>query len=417
VAIVAAALLAVEGSVQALGAQAMRPRVGGKLSKAQTAIEEEQYDKALEELDSLKKMKDLTPYEKSLLYSLYGQVFAIQEKYGESLNAYETVLLQDDLTDHVQQTTLYTLAQLQLFVASRGDTAEARRGYEKVVDYLQRLLAATENPGPGPYFSLGQALYLLERHSEAIEPVRRAIAIAAERGQPAQENWYLMLRAIYFEQQDYPKLLEVLEILVTKFPSREYWIHLAEAYGEMGDAKRRLAAYDVAFEQGYLRTERDLLIFAQLLAQADIPYRAAVLVENGLKEGVVEGTARTWRFLSQVWSLAQEDARAIEALMEAAALSDDGELDARLAQSYAILGNWRRAEEAARNALRKGVRDAHEVQMTLGNALYEQERYEEAKSAFRAAQKSPDVRNRATEWIIYIEREEERLRQLQRSLE
>lgn len=400
---------------------ALRQIVVQKLSRAAKAQEEGDYAKALEELDKVKRMKDLDSHEKATLYDSYARLFMVQEKYEEAIHAFEAVLQQEKVAPGLEERVLYSLAQLELVVASDADSVRAQRGYQKAVGYLERWLASAENPGPQPLVLLGRAYYMVGRIEEAVEPVRRAIQIAQEREQTVQEGWYGLLRLFYFDLEDYPKLLEVLETLVTRFPSKEYWLHLATAYGQMGDPDRQLAAYEVAFEQGYLESGRELLVFSQLLAQADVPYRAAVVLDKALNDGVVEGTVRNWRYLSQFWSMAHEDARAIEALKTAAELSNDGELDARLAQSYANLGNWERAAEAARAALREGVKDAHEVQIMLGAALFELERYEEAINAFRAVLKMPDAppeaRESASRWIVFIESERERLRQLQESLD
>ena len=73
---------------------------------------------------------------------------------------------------------------------------------------------------------------------------------------------------------------------------------------------------------------------AQLLLGADIPVKAALIMEKGLDGGVIESNMNNWRVLAQAWQLAQEDEKAIPAMIQAASLSEDGELDLRLAQSY-----------------------------------------------------------------------------------
>jgi tetratricopeptide (TPR) repeat protein len=385
----------------------MREKVYEKLSRAQESAEAKNYAKAFDLLEDVEKMRDLDDYEKAQLYTAYGYIFFTQEKYAESINAYEKVLVQKDLPEALQATTLYTLGQLQF----------QEENYKATIDYLERWLASATNPGPEPFVFLGQAHYQLGQYRESVEPLERAITTAREREQPVQESWYLLLRASYHELGDYPKLLEILEILVATFPSKEYWIHLAAAYGEMGDEDRQLAAYEIAYEQGYLERGQELLLLSQLLLQAEMPYRAGVVLAGGLEAGLVAGTVEDYRLLSQAWILAHEDAKAIEALTRAADLSDDGELDARLAQAYANLNDWEKTLETARSALRKGVKDAHELEIMSGMALFELGRYDEAKSVFRAVRQSPDGRETASQWLSYIEREQERLRELQRSLE
>ena len=385
----------------------MRERVYERLSRAQEAAAAGNYPKAFDALKSVEKMRNLEPYEKAQLYTSYGYIYFTQEKYTQSIDAYEKVLLQENLPAALRATTVYTLAQLQF----QGED------YAKAIDYLDAWLATAQNPGPGPFVLQGQAYYQMGRYREAVVPVEKAIAIAREREITIQENWYLLLRVFYFELEEYPKLVQVLDDLITRYPRKEYWIHLAAAYGELGDERRQLAAYEVAHAGGHLDRGADLFALGQLLLQANVPYRAGVVLADGLESGVIETTAESYRLLSQAWMMAREDTRAIEALTKAASLSGDGELDARLAQAYANTGDWTKTIETCRSALQKGVEDAHEIQIMMGMAFFELDRYEDAKDAFRSAEKSVDGRATASQWIMFIEREEERLRELRRVLE
>jgi tetratricopeptide (TPR) repeat protein len=386
---------------------ALREEVYSKLSEAQQATEAGDWEEALEALRDVEKKKDLDPNEKAQLYTAYGYFYFAQEKYEESVEAYERVLQEDDLPEAVESSTLYTLAQLWLHLGNY-DNAAAR---------LERWLQITPDPGPDPYVLLAQAYYQLERPADAIAPLERAFAVAQERGIEAKENWYVLARALYYETEDYEKLMSSLKFLVAYHPREEYWIHLAAAYGDLGDTRSQLAAYEAAHAQGYLNDGRELLVLSQLLLQAEVPYRAGMILEQGLRNEVIENTAEHWRLLSQAWILARENQKAVEALRAASQLSDDGELDARLAQVLVNLGEWAAAAEASQNALRKGVEEPHELQITLGMALLELGRLEEAKTAFRQAQRSAGGQQAARQWLTYIEKEEERLQKLRRSLQ
>ncbi len=408
------ALLALTGGAGLVTAQessrktmAMREKVYAKLSRAQTAVEAEDWDEAFDKLDDVAKMKDLAPHEKAQLYTAYGYAYFSRQMYPESVEAYRKVLQQEDLPEALAAGTRYTLAQLWFHLEN----------YAEAAGQLETWLVAATNPGPEAHVMLGQAYYQLGRLDDAVVQVRRAIEIADARGQPIRENWYSLLRAFYHEQGDHPRLLEVLEALVTRFPRKEYWLHLASTYGEMGDQSRQLAAYEAAFAQGFLTSGSERLLLAQLLLQAEVPYRAGVILARGLDDGLIESDARNWRLLSQAWTMAREPRRAIEALEKAAALSDDGELHARIAQSHADLGEWEQAVAAARTALDRGVRNPHELRIMTGMALFELGRLDEATEAFAQARRSPGGRKTASQWIAYIEREKERLRELEISLE
>ena len=390
------------GAAQTRKTVAMREKVYAKLSKAQEATEAQDWKAAFDNLADVERMKDLSPNEKAQLFTAYGYTYFAQEKYAESAASYEKVLEQEELPEAMRLSTIYTLGQLHFHLEH----------YQQAADYLQDWLKLASNPGPEPYILLGQAYYQLGKLEQAAGPVQQAIDIARERGARVQENWYALLRVIYFETKNYPRLLEVLEILVRDYPAKEYWLHLSSAYGEMGDTGRQLAAYDMAYQQGFLKRGNEIVLLAQLLLQAEVPYRAGTLLQQGLDDGTIEGTAANWRLLSQAWIMAQEHQKAIASLKKAAELSDDGELHARIAQSYANLGAWQESADAAQAALDRGVAKPGELHLMRGMAFFELGRYDEAKKAFGKAQNSEESRGVAVRWLAFVEREQDRLRQL-----
>jgi tetratricopeptide (TPR) repeat protein len=385
---------------------AMRETVYAKLSEAQTAADAEDFARAVRILDELAKRDDLNSYELAQLWNFYGFIHYSNDDYPRSLKAYEKVLAQPDLPEAMENDTLYTLAQLS-FTSDQ---------YAKTVEYLQRWFAAASEPGPEPYILLGQAYYQLERYEQAIGPVETALRIAREQGKPIKEGWYLLLRAFHFELGNFPKVVEVLESLLRSYPKKEYWTQLAAMYGEIGQDEKQLISYELAHLQGLLTEGSEIVLLAQLYLQEDVPFKAATVLEQGMEAGVVEKNAANWRLLSQAWTLAQEDRKAITALSEAARLSDDGELDVRLAQAWLNLGDWTKAADAAGSALEKGVERESDVQIVLGMALFNLDRFEQARNTFRLAQ--DDARNgpAARQWIDYIEQEQDRLAQLERAV-
>jgi len=379
---------------------AMRQKVFEKLSRAQTDADAGDFTAAFEALDHVVGMKDRTPYETAQLYTTMGYARFLQGRMEESIQAYKTVLQQPDLPQALTVSTLFTVAQLQF---QQGNHADA-------IAHLERWFTLAENPGPEPYLLLAQAHAQQQEFQAAAEALDAALRIARERNQSIPESWLALQRSVYHELGDNARLREVLEILVARFPQRAYWLHLASVYGDLGLEERQLAAYEIAFEAGYLDRSDEVVLLAQLLLQAQVPYRAAQILESGMEQGTVERSVDTYRLLSQAWLLAREDRRSIEILQRASELSQDGEIDARLAQSHANLRQWEDAAQAARRALDKGVQDTSEVHLLLGTALFELGRLGDSLNAFQQAEHTPQTQERARQWIAYITREQERQR-------
>ena len=386
---------------------AMRERVYSRLSEAQACAELDDTECAMELLAEVRDMDNLNSYETAQMWNFYAFIYFGLDNYREAIRAYELVLVQADLPLGMETTTIFTLCQLYFQLEQ----------YQQSLDMLARWFDVAENPGPDPYYLRAQIHYQLQQFREGIEPIHRAIEVAQVQGKTVQENWYRLLNVFYYELEDYPNVINVLRTLIESWSKREYFIQLSAMYGQEGDDNKQLALYETAFEAGWLRRSNEYVQLSQLLLQAEVPVKAALIMEAALNEGVVESTENNWRVLAQAWQLAQEDEKAIPALSRAAGLSDSGELNLRLAQSHQNLAQWQDCIDAARDGLRKGdLRRADQGSMILGACLFELDEYGQARTAFQSAEEDSRSRTSARSWIRYVNSEEERERQLQAAL-
>jgi len=381
----------------------MREAVYKKLSEAQELAEGNDLDGALKLLKDAEKTRNLTPYEKSQIFNFYAFVYYSRDDYANAVRSYEQVLAQPDLPEALETGTIFSLAQLY-FVQEQ---------YQKSIDYLDRWFSVTTKPTAQPYLMLGQAYYQLERFNDALTPILKAVELkkASEKG--VDEQSYLLLRALYFELNNYPKMAEVLEILVREFPKKDYWLQLSGVYGEMDLAEKQLITMELVYRQGLFDRSTEFVTLSQLLMQAEIPYRAAKVLADGFDQGVVDRNMANLRLLSQAYVMAQDDKKAIDPLSEAASLSKDGELYYHLANSLMNLEQYNEAASAARKALNKGGLDRPDsVRVLLGMALFENGDTRDAIEAFQQAQKDDRSSRVANQWLSFITNEQDRKRQL-----
>jgi hypothetical protein len=278
---------------------------------------------------------------------------------------------------------------------------------------LNKWFVLETNPAPEPFILKAQMMYQLQRYQEMVQPIENAMQVALKREKPIKEDWYVLLNFAYFQQEDYAKVRDIQKILLINWPKKRYWFSLAGAYTELGEDDNLIAAYDAAHTQGMLEKENELVTMAQLYMQAEVPYKAAMLLDNEMKSGRVAKDAKNYRLLSQALSLSMEDEKAIPALKEAARLSDEGELDLRLGNAYLNIGNYGQCVTSVESAIRKGnVKSPDNAQISLGMCLYNEKKFRDAIRAFREAGKTPRSRRVSNQWIAVIESDIKRNEQI-----
>ncbi len=392
-------------SQQTRQAQAVSKDVYDEITKAQELVEGEppDYNGALRILNRLYDPDDLSEYEQANVLNYIGFVHYNMENVPEAIRTYELMIRIPSLEPQMAKQTTYTLAQLNMMEENYNDTLRL----------LNEWFVLETNPGPEPYILLAQVYYQLERYAEMVTPIETAMQVAERRQTEVKEDWYVLLNFAYFQQENYSMVRDIQKILLENWPEKRYWLSLAGAFTELGQDELLISAYHAIHTQGMLESEAEHVTMAQLFMQAEVPYKAAVLLETAMADGTVERDARNYRLLSQAWSLSQEDARAIPALREAARLSDDGELDIRLGNAYLNLAQYDDCVTSVRSGIRKGgLRSEENAQISLGMCLYNLREYSEARTAFQSARRTDGTRRMADQWIRVIDAEVERNRQI-----
>lgn len=385
-------------------AQAVSKAVYEKIQKAQEAVDAKDYRGALKILDGLYDPDKLTEYEQANVLNYLGFVYYNMDDVPNAIRTYERMLAIPTLEPQLAKQSTYTVAQLL--------TMEEQ--YDKALSRLDKWFGMESNPAPEPFILKAQILYNLNRYKEMIRPIENAMQVARDRGKPVKEDWYGLLNFAYFQEENYAKVRDIQKILLQNWPKARYWKSLAGAYTELGEDEKLIYAYDAAHTQGMLEKEAEFVTMAQLYLQAEVPYKAATLLEEKMNAGIVSKNEKHYRLLSQSWMLAMEDEKAIPALIAAAKLADHGEIDQRLANAYLNTAKYSDCVASAKNALRKGgLKSPDNVQISLGMCLYNLKRYGEAKDAFREAGKTPRSERTASQWIKVIDADVERNRQIQ----
>jgi tetratricopeptide (TPR) repeat protein len=384
-------------------AQAVSKEFFDRIQKAQELVDAEDPRGALEVLQGLRNRKGITEYETQQVLNYIGFVKYNLDDFEGAMAAYEEMIAIPSIEPQILKNTVYTMAQL----------STVQENYDDALKYLDRYFQLEPNPAPMNYILLAQNYYQVNRYADMIEPIETAIAEAERREAEVREDWYVLLNFAYFQQENYSKVRDIQKILLVNWPKKRYWFSLAGAYTELGEEQNLIAAYDAAYTQGMFDRESEFVTMAQLYMQAEVPYKAAKILETQMESGVVSKDAKNYRLLSQALTLAAEDEKSIPALQEAARLSDDGELDLRLGNAHLNLGQYEECVDAIRAGLQKGgIKSPDNAQISLGMCHYNLKEYDEALAAFREAGKSQRSARFARQWTAVIESDLERNRQI-----
>ena len=379
-------------------------------------------------LTELRNDKDeLKSYDRSVMWNAWAYVYFSSEKYTQAMDAYRKLIAEPEVTIPLRTGALLSLGQLYM----------VQEDYERGIQYVLQWQKEIEKVTAQSYALLGQAYFSLEDYKKSLSSIETAIKLAEEEGYKPRENWYVIMAANISEmkseigeKESLRRQLPIYEILVNLYPKKLYFIQLGGVYGQLGRERDYMITLKAAHAKDFLDKESEYKALAQLLLLNKNPYWAAEVLISGQKKmitivdeeteeekivPVVKDTEKNLKLLADSLRMAQEIDRAIPVLEKAASMSKDGE-------SYVLLGNLYLSEDRVNEAvasikkgLEKGkIKNLSQVYLTLGQAYFELQEFEEAKKNFRIAarDKKKKIKTQANNWIKYTENEEIRVANL-----
>jgi tetratricopeptide (TPR) repeat protein len=379
--------------------------------------------------------ENLKSYDRSVVWNSWGYVYFTDGKYDEAIQAYERVINEPEVTLPIRNSALFTLAQLNL----------VKENYDKGIDLILQWMDEVETVTAQSWSLLGQAYFQKGDFRKSMSSMKTAISMSEEEGYKPKENWYVIVAACIGELKNeigekkaLLQQLDIYEILVNLYPKKLYFIQLGGTYGQLGREKDYMITLKAAYAKDFLDKESEYLALAQLLLLNQNPFWAAQVLVSGQKKittytetvvdkstgketkvektgPVVRSNEKNLKLLADSWRMAQEIDKAIPVLEKAAALSKDG-------KSYVLLGNLylgedriQQAVDSIKKGLKKGkIEKLSQVHLTLGQAYFELQKFEDAKKEFRIAARDKDkkIKSTANNWIKYTENEEIRVKNL-----
>ena len=370
---------------------------------------------------------DLKSYDRSVMWNAWAYVYFSDGKYSQALDSYRKLMNEPESTIPLRTGALLSMGQLSM----------VQENYDQGIRYILQWMDEVEKVTAQAWSFLGQAYYAKEDYRKSFSAIEQAIKLAEEEGYKPRENWYVImaanineLKTEIGEEKALLQQIDIYEILVNLYPKKQYFIQLGGSYGQLGRERDYMITLKAAYLKDFLNKESEYLALAQLLLLNKNPYWAADVLVSGQKkmitkvdeeteeetiEPVVKDTEKNLKLLADSWRMAQEIDKAIPILERSAEMSKDG-------TSYVILGNLYLSEdrvEQAIKAINKGlekgdIKNLSQVYLTLGQAHFELQNFEEARTNFRIAarDKKKTIKTQANTWLKYTENEEIRVKNL-----
>ena len=231
--------------------------------------------------------------------------------YPGAAKAYQRALEQDSLGSDIK-------ARLHLDLA-RSLVVQER--HAEALPHLKRALDVPEVQSKADaMLLLGRCHIALMDYPEAQVWLEKGIASSAT----PEEGWYQLLLLSYHQQDKYQEMVKVLPRIVRRFPAQaNYWQQWAGALMHLDRFTEASAVLEMAYLQGTVAKESDILQLAALMRQSGIPARAAEVLEGALRERQIASDAKNWELVADAWQQAREARKAQTALQKAIASGGD----------------------------------------------------------------------------------------------
>lgn len=390
------------------------------LEKLRPLLDSKNWDAAIALIAGLQAKVGPESFDMAFLKDIEAKIYLQKGDYDKVIAPWEISLRLHDtkkyLSEDSIQEIVYYLAQiLYQEAAASKDPGLQKRYFAKATGYIERWLANTNKPPHDTSRQEAAMFYALLLYNQGsidsehvdMKLINRA-EVEAEKGlrlsPHPKDTFYLLLLSIAQQKGDYPRLADILELLVKKTPAKkDYWSQLAGVYlnlaaQEKDETKAReyntraIVAIERAQALGFMKTPKDNYTLVGIYFNVGQYGRATELLHAGLRDGSIENEQKNWELLAYSYQQVDQPFKAIDALKEATkAFPDTGQLDYQMAQIYYSLNKPNDAYNHLRTAISKGhLEKPGAVNSFLGYVAWELQKFPEALEAINNALETPE---------------------------
>ena len=376
----------------------IRPELGKPFQSANELIKQKKFSDALSRLHEADSVRDLTPYERSILGQLRGAAAAGSGDYATAAHAFEQVLASGAVGAAEAQ-------RLTLGITSFYYQA---KDYAAAAQWARKSLA--EGAGNDQTrLLLAQSLYLSGDYPGAATAFKALIAAQKAANQTPSESSLQLLFDSYERQDDKAGSRTALEELVTFYPKSDYWTSLIQRVTHQPGFPDRLAL-DVNRLRSAVGLETDaasVIDHGELALAAGLPGEADTIISHGFSAGVLGTGADAERHRRLQASIAKQvasDKLGLAAAEKEAAARPDGTALVNTGLDWSGYGNGDKAIDLIKSGLAKGnLKHPEEAALHLGYAAWLAGKTAQAQEAFAGlATGTGPVSDLAKVWLIAV---------------
>lgn len=382
--------MAQEKSEGKRSAPVMDETTGKRLNEAIELLNANNYAGAREVLSKLNIAK-LSPYERSRTEQILASIAHGTENFDAAREHLRQAIAAGGLNEQEVVQTRYQIAQLFM----------AQERWKEGAAALEEWFRVAPNANSSAYYLLAVAYYQLEDFTRALPPAQKAIELSEK----PQESWLQLLLAIYLQKEDYKSAIPILQKMIVAAPDKKtYWVQLSSVYSQIENFSMALVTMQLAHNAGLLTEDSEYRRLSDLLVFGDIPYRGARLLEEAIAQKKVTPDSKAYEKLANAWIAAREYEKSIAPLRRAAESAGDGNLFVRLGEVQVQRREWAAAADALSLGLNKGgLRDVGNAQLLMGIALYNQDKYGQARDWFSRCSQVTKHRQTCASYIQAID--------------
>lgn len=360
------------------------------------SINEENYDKALQELQTANEryFRGGRTYEAALLYQLYGQFYALQNKYTEALPWFEKSLATEKLPRIGEQEVRFQLAQTYFMVGK----------YQNVVSLLNDYI----DVGTKYSYPISARINLLLSYShgrmDEYEKAYFHITQANNKADKPQTDWieYAFSLAMKLNNLDDAESLST-RLLFLKPEKKKYWNQASALYFAKDIEVDSLSALELAYENKVLDKEADYLLLAKYYLYHKSPIKSIAVLEDGISKSLVKENEDNFKLLSSSYFYSRDLKNGIKVLVKAERISDDPDLSFRLGTYAFDSEDYKLAIKSFNEAKIKGWNDVPgRIELITGISYFELNDFKRANENLLIASNFSDTQDTAKGWISYI---------------